>query len=523
MTKYKAAAYARLSLAESDEYLESTSITNQKNFIKEYAEKEGIEIYDYYVDDGFSGGNFERPAFKRLIDDLERGTINCVITKDLSRLGRDFIETNNYIYKYFPEKGIRYISILDNLDTAKPNYIDDIVPFKTIINDMYLKDTSRKIKSVRHDLMKKGLFVGSSVPYGYKRSKEDSRKFEIDDYAADIIKRIFDMKIEGIKSNIIARTLTEEGILPPSVYNKKKIIKTYTTDIWKASTINHILSNEVYIGKLIQGKYERISLKSKKKQLLPKEKWIIIDNCHPAIVDKEKFYQINREIPKVLRDNTRTYKYDYLLKGLVTCYECGKNMIVRRIKTKKTTNTNTEYSIYCCGTYARYRKNVCSMHYYREDRLNEIVLKNVKLLLKKFSTKKQLKNTLKQEIVSNDLLKKHTNQLAKHNQKLIDLNKALSELYKDKVNKIISTEDFNIIKNGLQTEKQNIIKEIENLKLILKETQKNISDKRQDEIITEFLEIKNPTKVVLKELISKIYIDKNKNIIINFNFKSNRR
>src|SRR5574344_1247942 len=230
LTKYKAGGYTRLSLIESDEGLESVSITNQKNLIKEFAEKNGIELYDFYIDDGYSGGNFDRPDFKRLLNDLECGVINCVITKDLSRLGRDFIETNNYIYKYFPENGIRYIAILDNLDTENPNNGDDMVPFKTVVNDMYLKDTSRKIKSVRHDLMNKGLFVGSSVPYGYKRSEEDNRKFVIDDYAARVVRRIFDMKLEGIKPNMIARTLTEEGILPPSVYNEKKIKKTYTTN-----------------------------------------------------------------------------------------------------------------------------------------------------------------------------------------------------------------------------------------------------------------------------------------------------
>ena len=522
LTKYKAGGYTRLSLIESDEGIESVSIKNQKSLIREFAEKNGIELYDFYIDDGYSGGNFDRPDFKRLLNDLECGVINCVITKDLSRLGRDFIETNNYIYKYFPENGIRYIAILDNLDTENPNNGDDMVPFKTVVNDMYLKDTSRKIKSVRHDLMNKGLFVGSSVPYGYKRSEEDNRKFVIDDYAARVVRRIFDMKLEGIKPNMIARTLTEEGILPPSVYNEKKIKKTYTTNLWKASTVNHILSNEVYIGRLVQGKYERVSLKSKKKRLLPKEKWIIIDNCHPAIIDKSKFNQVNKKIPKALRDNTRTYKYEYLLKGLVVCADCGKTMIVRRAKYQGKEHKGEEYALYCCSTYARYRNNVCSMHYYREDALNELVLKETKLLLTKYSNDDELNNEFQKTLANDDLLEKYRNQLENSEKKLIDLDKAISELYKDKVSGIITADEFATIKEDLQNDRTKISKEIDDLKVMLYKTKDNIADiKAVKKMITNFLKVKNPTKQMFRDLISKITIDKDKKVKIYFKFNLN--
>ena len=223
-TTYKAGAYIRLSLADDDKDAdtESVSIKNQRSLITEYAKNNNIELVDYYVDDGYSGGNFERPGFKRLINDIECGYINCVITKDTSRLGREFIETGNYMFKYFPEHNVRYIAILENYDTANPNGVEDIIPFKTVINDMYLKDVSRKIKSVRHDMMTKGLFVGSSVPYGYKRSEEDSRKFVIDEYAAQVVKRIFDMAEKGNSPLMIARALTEDGIQPPNIYKGKK-------------------------------------------------------------------------------------------------------------------------------------------------------------------------------------------------------------------------------------------------------------------------------------------------------------
>ena len=222
MRKYKCGDYLRLSKEDLLKKDESTSIESQRMIIESFCKYHNLELVEEYVDDGYSGGNFERPGFKRLINDIECGYINCVITKDTSRLGREFIETGNYMFKYFPEHNVRYIAILENYDTANPNGVEDIIPFKTVINDMYLKDVSRKIKSVRHDMMTKGLFVGSSVPYGYKRSEEDSRKFVIDEYAAQVVKRIFDMAEKGNSPLMIARALTEDGIQPPNIYKGKK-------------------------------------------------------------------------------------------------------------------------------------------------------------------------------------------------------------------------------------------------------------------------------------------------------------
>ena len=250
--KYKAGVYARISISESNIGGDRTSIVNQKSIIEEYCRNKDIEIVDYYIDDGYSGGNFDRPSFNRMLDDLNKKIINLVITKDISRLGRDFIGTGNYIYKYFPEHDIRYIAVLDNYDSLNPSISDDIIPFKAVLNDMYLKDISRKIKSSRHELMRKGYYMGSTVPYGYKRSVTDSRILEIDEYSSFIVKGIFSLKDKGNSSSSIARLLTDEGIEPPSIYNKRNINISKFSDIWKAETIDYILSNEVYIGKMTQ-------------------------------------------------------------------------------------------------------------------------------------------------------------------------------------------------------------------------------------------------------------------------------
>ena len=230
-SKYIAAVYVRISVSESKEENVSTSIVNQKNIIRDYCLNKGIQIYDYYIDDGYSGGNFDRPSFKRLLLDIKNELVNCVITKDISRLGRDFIGTGEYIYKFFPDNSIRYIAILDNYDSLIPTLSDDIIPFKAVLNDMYLNDISKKIKSSRHELMRKGYFLGSTVPYGYKRSLMDSRILEIDDYASSIVKRIFSMKEAGLSTTIIARKLTHEKVMPPNIYNNRDLNKTFFSTI----------------------------------------------------------------------------------------------------------------------------------------------------------------------------------------------------------------------------------------------------------------------------------------------------
>ena len=516
---YKVGGYVRLSVVENEDGEESVSITNQKKCIEEFAKKNNIELCDFYIDDGYSGGNFDRPGFKRLINDIECGVINCVITKDTSRLGRDFIETGNYIYKYFPEHDVRYIAILDNFDTENPNDADDIIPFKTVVNDMYLKDTSRKIKSVRHVLMNKGLFVGSSVPYGYKRSPEDNRRFVVDEYASNIVKRIFRMKSDGMNECMIARQLTDEGILPPNMYKERKMEKTITSDLWKATSVKTILRNEVYIGTLIQGKYERVSLKSKKKKLLPRNRWIIKKNNHEPIIDKDLFNKVNNKVIKDSMSGTRVRKYDYLLKGLVVCDDCGKPMLVRRCKSQSKKRKNEIYAVYCCRTYATYRNSVCSMHYYREDDLNKLVLNEIKKHLVKYSDDSTLGEKYRLILATSNLLEKYKNDLDTAQKKLMDIGNAISELYKDKTIGLITSDEFASIRNDLAKEKQLLENKINYLKIMLSNSKDSLlEEKTKNQMIKDFLKIRNPTKQMLELLVNKITIDKNKNVRIYFNF-----
>ena len=443
-----------------------------------------------------------------------------VITKDTSRLGRDFIETGKYMFQYFPEHNVRYLALLENFDTFNPNGTEDYIPFQTIANDMYLKDISRKVTSIRHQKMKDGLFVGSSVPYGYKRSLEDNRKFVIDEYSSKIVKRIFNMKLEGKTSSNIADILTKENILPPSVYARKKNKQTLTTNIWKQCSVDHILKNEVYIGTLIQGMYKKVSYKSKKKFKVPREQWIIKVNNHEPIIDKDIFNRIQKIVGSGI--GTKNRKYDFLLKGLVYCKECGKPMTVRRQVRKYKYNPDVEDAVFCCSTYAQYAKykiKKCSMHYTLESTLNPIILKEIGNIFSLFKDKSKLEQKYEQLKTNSFNIFKYENEYKLNLSKISVYDKAINDLYVDKATGIIKECDFVKIKASIEDDRDKLFeKNIELGKIIADSKNNNIANSKRDKLINNFLEMKKPTKAILNQLIDKIVIDKDKIIQIYFNF-----
>ncbi len=518
-TAYKVAGYIRLS-KEDENTKESESVTNQRTYITNYCANNGYKIVDFYIDDGFSGGNFDRPSFKRLIHDIEKGLINMVITKDTSRLGRDFIETGQYLFKYFPEHNVRYLALLENFDTFNPNGNEDFIPFQTIANDFYLKDISRKVTSIRHQKMKDGLFVGSSVPYGYKRSPEDNRKFLVDEYAANIVKRIFHMKLEGKTSSVIAEKLTTEKILPPNVYAEKKIKRTLTTNMWKPSSVDHILKNEVYIGTLIQGMYKMVSYKSKKKVKLPREQWIIKEKNHEPIIEKDIFYRVQEMVNAGV--GTRNRKYDFLLKGLVYCKECGKPMTVRRQVRKYKDKPDVEDAVFCCSTYAQYGKykiQTCTMHYNLQSKLNPIILEEVRKILSLYKDKSKLEK--KYDSINSKYcdIAKYEKEHKENLSKISVYDKAISDLYVDRANGLLNDNDFLKLKETIEDDKNKLILKNVTLSKMLDNSKSNYnSNKKRDKLINEFLKMKKPTKAILNQLIDKIEIDDENNIQIYFNF-----
>lgn len=287
-TKYNCALYCRLS-KDDDLQGESNSITNQKEILTQYAKENNINIYDVYIDDGYSGTNFERPDFKRMTQDIKDKKVNMVIVKDSSRLGRDYIGFGEYVEKIFPENQVRLVSILDNYDSAIDNGVADTLPFRAVINDLYAKDISKKVKASKHKNAVNGLFNGNRTPYGYKRSENDRHKLVIDEECSKNVRRIFDLYLEGTALSQITYTFNDEHIPTPSqISGTGRNVCT----IWKPSSIKHILKNEVYIGNMVQEKCKRINYKLKKRIKNDKSDWIRVENTHAPIIDKEKFYAV---------------------------------------------------------------------------------------------------------------------------------------------------------------------------------------------------------------------------------------
>lgn len=515
----KVAAYIRLS-KEDEKEGESESVSNQKDLIQKYVQKNNLGNLEFFVDDGYSGGNFERPMFKKMISEIEKGNISVVVSKDTSRLGRDYIETSHYMFKYFPEHNVRYIAILENFDTFKPNGVEDMIPFQAIINDWYLKDTSKKIKSVRQNKMRQGLYMGSTVPYGYKRSEEDSTKFVVDEYSSRIVKRIFKMRLEGIKPTMIARTLSDEKISPPSIYSGKNIKKTYTTYLWSLSTINQILSNQIYIGNMIQRKYDKINYKSKKKRKLNEDEWIVVEDCVTPIISKDDFYNVNKMMKSNMTASTKGY--NYLLKGLVVCGDCGRPMSVRRRKLKRKLKDDGLEIYYCCSNNIRYRNGVCSLHYFREEKLNEIVLKYLKDIFRKYTNKNKLKSVGKEKKDNKCEIQNLQNEILKYNKKIDSLQDALKNLYMDKLNDIISEDEFIELKKQFNDDKlryTNCVKEMQYS--INKYENEQDNESSINKKIKEFLDLKKVDKQILLDLIEKIEImeDKQVKIYVKFNLE----
>lgn len=412
---YHTALYLRLS--RDDELQgESSSISTQRSLLRQYAKEHNLSVVGEYVDNGYSGTNFDRPDFQRMISDIEAGKINCVITKDLSRLGRNYILTGQYTELYFPSHQVRYIAVNDGVDSIKGE--SEIAPFKNIINEWVARDTSNKVKSAFRTKFSEGAYYGAYAPLGYKKHPDIKGKIIIDEETSWIVKKIFDMASKGHGAGKITKTLIEEEIPTSSwlnyqrngsfahVYEGQPEEKRYA---WTIAQVKFILHNEVYIGNSVHNKQSTISFKNKKKVRKPKEDWFRVDGTHEPLIDKDIFYQVQEQMKsrrKECKDKTTQ-----IFSGLVKCADCGWSM---RFGTNW--QNKNPYSHFTCSFYGQFGKGYCSAHYIRYDVLYENVLerlqywskavkKNEKQVLERIQTagnterlteKKKAVSTLKQ-------------------------------------------------------------------------------------------------------------------------------
>lgn len=444
---YNADLYLRLSKEDGDKE-ESDSITNQKELIFDYLKSmEDIKIHEVRVDDGYSGVNFDRPAFQQMLEDIKAGKVDCVITKDLSRFGRNHIEVGKYLEKIFPYLGIRFIAINDNYDSAKSDTQTDniIIPFKNLINDAYCRDISIKIRSNLEVKRKKGDFVGAFAPYGYRKSEADKNRLEIDEEAAETVRRIFRMYLQGSSAYRIAEVLNGEDVLTPMDYKKEQGSAFYTgfkknlKSKWSHVHVLRILGNPVYMGTLIQGKDTTPNYKVKKKVKKEEDKWCRAENAHEAIISASDFQNVQELLQMDTRTGTAQEKV-YDLSGVVRCGDCGGNMVRKTVP-----SGHKKFIYYVCGNH-KADKAVCSPHSINAENLEESVLL---LLNKQIETVTDMDHILGQM----EEMQRQSGELAKRNRQVVKKKEEIQkycglrlDLYEDYKDGLITKEEYRELK-----------------------------------------------------------------------------
>lgn len=498
----KVAVYLRLSKEDDNisSNANSESINNQKAYIEKYIQDNNLYITKIYIDDGYSGLNFERPGFQEMIKDIENKEIDTIITKDLSRLGRDYIQVGYYLERYFPEHGIRYIAINDNYDTNKTDNSNDFAPFKAVFNDMYAKDISKKVKTAFRTLQEEGKYLGASAPYGYDKDPNEKGKLIINKETSKVIKRIFELYLTGENSVCkIASILNQEGIISPA----RLIDSQSKTSKWNEVSIKRILSNEVYIGNIVQNKTNKLNYKTNKVVKVPKNEHIRVLDVHEPIIPKEDFNMVQAILDK--KTSNRVWhgnKTKRLLAGFVYCGICGSKITFNR-----------EFML-CRGRKIK----ICNLSYYHVEKIEKIVIKTVQNICQDYFNEK-IVNEIKKKKVEVTIKNKKENLNIIRN-KITNMSSTKLMLYKDKLSGIISENDFVLLNNEIS-------KELEEYEITIKKIEKELRDiteneQKQDVIENTIGNVIGNNEIdrnILALLIKKIYIYDEMKIKIEFTFE----
>lgn len=530
MKLYKACLYLRLS-DEDKRNIEDNSIGNQKKICLEHLKKlPEIEVIASYIDNGASGTNFSRSGFKQMLQDLTKGEINCVVVKDLSRLGRNYLETSEYLEKFFPEAGIRFIAVNNGYDSIrKLNGKQEIViPFSNIVNDMYAKDVSRKIRSSIEILMKSGEFLppSGSIPYGYLRD-EKNNTYIIDEETAPIVQEIFKMKLQGVSDCEIIRTLNQKQIPSPGKIRYLRGMtkaEKYKDAVWIGSTLRKLLSNEVYLGHRIHGKVKRDCLGAEKKRR-PQDEWEYVYNVHPALISEEDFQKI-RQIKEKGREKQaqcnkhqkRSLEERRLLTGKIYCGDCGTLMGARK-GNQRLTSKKSPRIFYQCDGYEYSGRTRCFNHYISQ----KDVLEKIKNALNV-----QFKLIAESDRVIKSIQDDKKGMLALHDKKRKEINDELAKMKMKKERLLIDYNDGTINSEEYKYIRQKYDDEEQKLRRVLVFAEKERKNQEKQLRITEewvklmkqFMPQKNIDRKLIEHLIDTIYVYGNKNVEIVFLFKN---
>ncbi len=517
---YRGGLYLRLS-KEGKNFvvngqMQSNSIENQKEYIKEFLKsRPEIVPVECYIDDGYSGVNFDRPSFQRMLQDILDNKIDCVIVKDLSRLGRNYIEVGKYVEKLFPLLGVRFIAINDNYDSADENAAVNgiIVPFKNLINDAYCRDISIKIRSHLEIKRKRGEFIGAFPVYGYARG-ENKNKLIVDPYASGIVKEIFQMKLDGMSQQHIADELNSLGIISPAEYKKeigsgyRAVFQTHSKAKWTAMAVLRILTNEVYVGTLIQGRESTPNYKVKIRQKKPQAEWTRVENVHEAIIKKADFEVVQEILQKDTRV-TEKGKTVSLYSGYLTCADCGCSMVRQKV---------SGYVYYVCSGNKK-DKNICSSHRISEIELNDALGKTIRLHLRYLADLQMDVCAVRESSYRSDKENMISIQIIKKKEEIEKYSHLKLECYEDLKNGMITQDEFILFKQELEKrimEAEQSIEELARRNIIL-------ANNKLEKLtwLDEF--IKNPDeeikRSVLVRFVNRIYIYENHRVEILFRYQ----
>ena len=508
---YHAALYIRLSKEDESEG-PSQSVQNQESLLREFVQQHRLSVYDTYIDDGWSGTSFDRPAFQRMIADIEAKKVNMVITKDLSRLGRDYILTGHYMERYFPEHRVRYISLLDGIDTGVDSTANDITPFRAIMNDMYAKDISKKIKSVKRDKQRKGQFIGGKPVYGYKMHPTEKNKIVIDEEVAPIVRRIFALALSGMSCRNIATLLNQEGVPTPATYANLPVARPGPyTGLWSSERISDMLQNETYIGNMVQGRSVKISYKSKKCLKQDPANWVVVEGTHEPLVDSETFQKVRMLVNS--RKHTRSRTYDFLLKGLIFCHECGYPLAVLNRK-----NARGEDVLYfVCRTYQRFTKaGVCTCHSIKEKTVTDAVIAKVREVCQAYLNPDELLPVAQEAVENAGKQSSLESELQALQSKIDSLTANLDRMYTDRLSGLLPEADFQRIFGRIKLEREQLEEKRQELELRQKSPVR--SEDRARELVQRFIETAGESRELLVSLIERVELTEDKEIIIKFRF-----
>ena len=499
---YHAALYIRLSKEDENEG-PSGSVTNQQSLLHAFVREHRLDVYDTYIDDGWSGTSFDRPGFQRMLRDIEAGRVNMVITKDLSRLGRDYIMTGHYMERYFPEKRVRYISLLDGVDTG----------VESSANDMYAKDISKKIKSVKHDKQRKGEFIGGKPMYGYRMHPSEKNRIVIDEDAAPVVRRIFAMALAGTSCRQIAVRLNEEGVLSPAAYAGLTLSchGPYSGQ-WSSERITAMLKNETYIGNMVQGRTARISYKTKKCLRRQPEQWVVVEHTHEPLIDPETFRKVQLMVNS--RRNTRSRTYDFLLKGLIFCHECGYPLAVMNRRNA----AGEDRLFFVCRTYQRFTKaGVCSCHSIKEQTVTEAVIERTREVCEAYLNPERLRPIAAAAVAASGRVDGREEELSALHARIDSMTAHLDRMYMDRLNGLLADVDFERLYRRIKAERTALEEKLRELEA-QKKTPVPIED-RARELVQQFLHCAFTSRELLVSLIERIELTESKEIIIRFRFR----